>query len=99
MTLALIPLALSILKELPGLVLVAEAAFSGKPGSGAAKKEMVQMLAQAGLNLYQGVSGQQLSADAVKALMATVSAVTDAIVTAFNAVQVFRAPMPAPAKA
>ena len=56
MWLSLIPIIMSIVSELPKLIGTAEAAFSGKPGSGALKKQFVVEAASQALSVYQAVS-------------------------------------------
>jgi hypothetical protein len=84
MWLQLIPLILSIVGELPSLITKAEAAFSGKPGSGALKKSFVVEAAGAALNAYQTLSPHPLAPDHVSSVLGTISTITDATVAAMN---------------
>jgi hypothetical protein len=96
MFLALIPLIISIISELPGLIQKAELAFGGKPGSGPAKKEFVVGAAGAALDAFNSLSSHPLAPDHVSAVLNTVSSITDATVSAFNTAGVFQNAPPPP---
>ena len=75
---------LSILSALPMLIKGAEEAFSGKPGSGALKKQLVLDTTQAALMIANQVNPMPEAQS--KAIMATVNVLTDSTVSVLNTV-------------
>lgn len=75
---------LSILSALPMLIKSAEEAFSGKPGSGALKKQLVLDTTQAALIIANQVNPMPEIQN--QAIMNTVSVLTDSTVNVFNTV-------------
>jgi hypothetical protein len=85
-----IPVLMQFLASLPGLIQTAEHAFSGKPGSGEAKKELVTGIVNEGLKTYQSVvpKEQQLPEEQVQAIQNTVDTVIDTTVDVMNTAKV-----------
>lgn len=83
-----IPVFMQFLIAIPQLVQTAETAFSGKPGSGAAKKDLVVGIVNQGLTTYQQVASDKLPPESVVAIQETVSTVIDVTVNAMNAGEV-----------
>ena len=96
MPIFLIPLILQFILKLPELIQLAEQAFSGKPGNGEAKKQLVLNSATAVLQAEQTISGKTIAPDHVDAIMSSVNALTDATVKIFHAVDVFEHKDPTP---
>jgi hypothetical protein len=95
MYLKFIPLILSILSELPGLISKAEAAFSGKPGTGELKKAFIMEAVNVALDAYAGIATDHPLAPELKtAILNTVNSVTDATVAGFNLAGVFKTDNP-----
>jgi hypothetical protein len=90
----LMPLVLSILGQLPELINIAEKAFGGKPGSGAAKKALVTDTVSAALTVYQSVASHPLPANHTAAILGAVSSLTDSTVQAINTAGLFIRPSP-----
>jgi hypothetical protein len=86
----LIPIILQLIAQLPSLIQVAEQAFSGKPGSGAAKKEFVQNSVDTALNVVQQVAPGQLNTEQAKAISATAGIVIDATVAVMKTADVMK---------
>lgn len=87
--LSLLPLILPLLSELPSLILKAEQAFSGKAGSGSAKKDLVLQLIDTALELEQQITGKKLTAEQVAVIHTAVASLIDTIVNALNVAKVF----------
>lgn len=95
MYLKFIPLILSVLTQLPDLISKAEAAFSGKPGSGELKKSFVLQAITLALDAYAGIATDHPLSPALRtAILATVNSVTDSTVAAFNLAGVFKTDNP-----
>lgn len=95
MFITLIPIILSLISELPTLIHAAEVAFSGKPGSGDAKKSFVLQSAGEALNIYQqAVTSHPLSDSTKNAILGTVSTVADTVVAGFNLSGIFKTSNP-----
>jgi hypothetical protein len=81
----LIPLILQIFANLPALIMMAEKAFSGTPGSGEAKKELVLNSVKAAVTVYKTVNPADIPPEAEKAILTATSSLTDATVQTLNA--------------
>ena len=75
---------LSILSVLPMMIKNAEEAFSGRPGSGALKKQLVLDTTQAALLIANQVNPMPEAQS--KAIMSTVNILTDSTVKILNEV-------------
>lgn len=93
----LLPVLLQLGASLPGLIHIAQVAFSGKPGvSGPAKKEFVQQAAATLLGAAQaGLPAGTLTDEHVSTILAGVSQATDSTVAAIKAVNGFTGVVPA----
>ena len=77
---------LQILTSVPSLIVVAEKAFSGTPGSGAAKKELIMSATENVINAAGLISGEPVNDEHRQVVLGTVSAFTDATVGILNSV-------------
>jgi len=84
----LLPVMLQFLMAVPQLVATAETAFSGRPGSGAAKKDLVLSVVNQGLRTYQHMATHKLPANQVAAIQGTANVLVDSTVALLNASQV-----------
>ncbi len=75
---------LSILSILPTMIKSAEDAFSGKPGSGALKKQLVLDTTQAALAIANQIN--PITEGQSQAIMGTVNTLTDSTVAILNTV-------------
>jgi hypothetical protein len=89
----LLPLVLNLIGTLPGLIAQAEAAFSGQSGSGAKKKEFILATAKAMLEAQDMIKTDLMTPAQEASVLATISSVVDAIVSALNTAKLFE---PAP---
>ncbi len=81
----ILPLILQLLVGLPSLIATAEKAFSGKKGSGKAKKKLVMDSATAALGVASQLGKTPVSADEQAVILGAVSQLTDTTVEAINA--------------
>ena len=72
------------------LIVTAEHAFSGKPGSGEAKKQTVLLAVATGLNAYNQFNKQKITAAQTNAIMNNVAELTDGTVEIMNTVDLFK---------
>lgn len=86
-------LVLQILGALPTLIIGAEQAFSGKPGSGKYKKQLVMDTVNAALTIAP-TAGAKISEEQKQAVSATSSALVDSVVANINAFKGQEAPAP-----
>lgn len=82
---SIFPFLMSLLTGLPNLILTAEKAFSGAPGSGEAKKKLVLDTTAAALAITSSVEKTPISAEQSAAIIEGVSQLTDATVATLNA--------------
>jgi len=82
--LAWLPLLLQIIGMLPGLIRGAELAFSGKPGSGQAKKDLVMDAVKVGTAVAQNLGTIDTTTGSL--INTNVGQVVDSMVTTINAV-------------
>lgn len=95
MWLSLLPVLLALLTKLPELIHSAEAAFSGSPGSGDAKKNFVLSAVTEAINLYQALATDHPLSDSTKsAILSTVGHVIDTTVAGFNLLGIFKSTNP-----
>ena len=80
---------LQIMAVIPSLITTAEIAFSGKPGNGPAKKELVMEATQAALIATGTMTGKPFSKEESRTILDTVSGFTDAAVEIVNSVDGF----------
>lgn len=88
----LLPIVMQLIGVVPGLITQAEMAFSGKPGSGAAKKQFVIEGATALLQAMGTLKPGLMTPAQRDAIMATIASITDSIVMAINTAKLFDAP-------
>ena len=86
----LIPLVIQLIASLPQLIQIAEQAFSGQTGSGAAKKQLVIAGAQSVMNVVSTVGKQPIAPEHQSAILGSISALTDAAVSVFNTAGLFK---------
>lgn len=84
----ILQLILSLLPSVLSLIPVAEAAFSGRPGSGAAKKELVMQGVQIGTQVAGQFVPELQNPEVLGAVHRAAGAVVDATVAAMNAAPV-----------
>ena len=77
---------LQILAAVPSLIVTAEKAFSGSPGSGAAKKELIMQATANVINSAGLISGEPVDDAHRQVVLGSVSAFTDATVAIMNSV-------------
>jgi hypothetical protein len=87
----LMPLIFQLLAVVPGLIQQAEGAFAGH-GTGDLKKQFVLDSAMALLASMGTVKPGMVTPQQSKAIMATVSEIIDAIVSALNTAKLFETP-------
>lgn len=88
-------IALALLQVLPGLILDVEALFSKTPKSGPQKKAAVMDAVKSGLGLAAAFGVNQLADPATRdQVVTTAGALTDAVVSGFNASGQFEASAP-----
>ena len=85
-----LPLVLHLAGKLPTLVAQAQAAFSGQPGSGAQKKQLVEDGLQEVLDDLKVLAPNLLTADQETAIKATVMLMADGVVSALNTAKLFQ---------
>lgn len=90
----LLILLLPLLSQLPALIQEAEKAFSGKPGSGAAKKQLVLNTVSTALNVLHETGQADIPADHHMVIVNHTSNLIDGIVTAMNDVEALVKPNP-----
>lgn len=88
-------LTLQILTALPNLIMTAEQAFSGKPGSGKHKKQLVMDTVNAALAIAP-TAGAKITTEQQQAVSATSSALIESVVANINAFKGESAPAPEP---
>lgn len=82
---SIFPFLMSLLTSLPNLILTAEKAFSGAPGSGDAKKKLVLDTTAAALDITSRIDHAPLSHEQSAIILNGVSQLTDATVATLNA--------------
>lgn len=82
-----LPLVLQLLVGLPSLIATAETAFSGRKGSGKAKKKLVMDSAAVALNVAAQLGKAPVNAEEQAVILGAVSQLTDATVETINAVK------------
>ena len=80
-------LLIGIMSAIPTLIQTAETAFSGHPGSGAAKKQLVMQSTAVMLGLAGSAKPGLLTDEKSSAILASVSALTDSTVAIINSVK------------
>ncbi len=85
-----LPLVLHLAGKLPGLIAKAQAAFSGQPGSGAQKKELVEQGIQEAIDDLNLLAPNLLTEPQEEAIKATVMSMSDSIVMALNTAKLFQ---------
>lgn len=83
----ILPLILQLLVGLPSLIATAEKAFSGRKGSGKAKKKLVMDSAETALNVAAQLGKLPVNAEEQAVILGAVSQLTDTTVDAINAVK------------
>lgn len=81
---------LDLLTRLPDLIVTAEKAFSGAPGSGDAKKKLVLDTTATALELASTIEQVPISPQQSAAILTSVSQLTDATVATINATDAFK---------
>lgn len=83
---------LQALALIPGLIDQAESSFSGKPGSGPAKKEFIMNSVKGLIAMQQTINPDLLTDAQEAAIILVVDKQTDATVEILNAIKLFQAP-------
>lgn len=81
----LFPFLMSLLASLPNLIVTAEKAFSGSPGSGEAKKKLVLDTTASALVIASTLDHTPLNQAQNAVILESVSQLTDATVATLNA--------------
>ena len=89
-----LPLVLQLMARMPGLVAKAQAAFSGKPGSGELKKELVEEGIKEAIADLNILAPDLLTEEQENAIVATVMSITDSIVLGLNTAKLFETTTP-----
>lgn len=91
---SLLIILLPLLSQLPTLIQEAEKAFSGKPGSGAAKKQLVMDTVDTALTVLHQTGHANIPADHHALILSHTSSLVENIVKAVNDVEALAKPNP-----
>ena len=86
----LIPIIIQLIASLPQLIQIAEQAFSGASGSGAAKKQLVLAGASGVMDTISTIQKTPVDPAHKVTILNTISSLADATVAVFNTAGVFK---------